>query len=171
MKLCHKKKWFYRGIASLEKFRLENQNRLIFDHLNINSIRDKFELLTNIIQGKLDLASETKIDISFPSGQFMIPGFAPPYRFDRNSKGGGLLLCLREDIPSKTIFIFKLQIEGFLVAVNICRKKWLLGCFYNILQPFTTSELNKDIKNRSRLRNSHLYLKCYSSTGVFQTFC
>ena len=70
-------------MASLEKFRLENQTRLIFEHLNINSIRDKFELLANTIQGKLDLASETKIDISFPSGQLMIPGFAPRYRFDR----------------------------------------------------------------------------------------
>ena len=90
-------------------------------------------MLTNIIQGKLDilLVSETKIGISFLSGQFIIPGFAPPYRFDRNSKGGGLLLYLREDIPSKIIFVFKLPIEGFLIEVNVCRKKWLLGCFYN----------------------------------------
>ena len=45
-----------------EKLRLENQNRLIFNHLNINSIRNKFEMLTNIIQGTLDilLVSETK---------------------------------------------------------------------------------------------------------------
>ena len=93
----------------------------------------KSEMLTNIIQGKLDilLVLETKIDISFPSGQFIIPGFAPPYRFDRNNKGGGLLLYLREDIASKIIFVFKLPIEGFLIEVNVCRKKWLLGCFYN----------------------------------------
>ena len=79
-------------------------------------------MLTNIIQGKLDilLVSETKINISFLSGQFIIPGFA---------KGGGLYL--REDIPSKIIFVFKLPIEGFLIEVNVCRKRWLLGCFYN----------------------------------------
>ena len=49
------------SIASLEKLRLENTNRFIFGDLNINSIKNKFELLTNIIQGKLDilLVSET----------------------------------------------------------------------------------------------------------------
>ena len=81
-------------------------------------------MLTNIIQGKPDvlLVSETKIDISFPSGQFVIPGFAPPYRFDRNSKRGGLLLYLTEDILSKIIFVFKLPIEGFLIEVTVCKK-------------------------------------------------
>ena len=93
----------------------------------------KFEMLTNIIQGKLDilLVSETKIDISFPSGQFIIPRFVPPYRFDRNNKGGDLLLYLREDIASKIIFVFKLPIDCFLIEVNLCRTKWFLGCFYN----------------------------------------
>ena len=78
------------SVAFLEKLRLENPNRLIFGHLNINSIRSKFEMLTNISQRKLNilLVSETKIDVSFPSGQLVILGFAPPYRFDRNSKGG-----------------------------------------------------------------------------------
>ena len=72
-------------------------------------------MLANIIHGKLDilLVSETKIYISFPSGQFIIPGFAPPYQFDRNSKGGGLLLYLREDIASKIIFVFKLPLRIF----------------------------------------------------------
>ena len=108
------------SVGSLEKLRLENPDRLIFGHLNINSIRNKFEMLTNIIQGKLDifLVSETKIDISFPSGQFIIPGFAPSYRFDKNIKGGGLLLYQGEDIPSKVIFVFKPPIEGFLIEVN-----------------------------------------------------
>ena len=77
------------SVAFLEKLRLENPNRLIFGHLNINSIRSKFEMLTNISQRKLNilLVSETKIDVFFPSGQLVILGFAPPYRFDRNSKG------------------------------------------------------------------------------------
>ena len=105
-------------------------------------------MLTNIIQGTLDifLVSEIKIDISFPSEQFIIPGFAPPYRFDKNSKGGGLLLYLSEDIPSKIIFVFRLPIEGFLIEVNICRKKWLLGCFYNPHKTYISDfwkEINK----------------------------
>ena len=87
--------------------------------------------MTNLIQGKPNilLVLETKINIAFPSGQFIIPGFAPTDRFDRNNKGGGLLLYLREDIPSKIIFVFKLPTEGFLIEVNVCRKKLLTGCF------------------------------------------
>ena len=42
-----------------------------------------------------------------------------------------MLLYPREDIPSKIIFVFKLPIKGFLIEVNVCRKKWSLGCFYN----------------------------------------
>ena len=116
------------SVASLKKLRVENPNRLVFGHLHINSIRNKFEIFKNIIQGKLDilLVSEKKIDITFPSGQFIIPGFALPYRFDRNSKGGGWLLYLREDIPSKIIFVFKLTIEGFLIEVSVYVEK--SGC-------------------------------------------
>ena len=133
------------SVASLEKLRLDNPNRPIFGHLNINSIRNKFEMLPNIIQGKLDilLVSETKIDISFPSGQFIIPGFTPPYRFDKNSKGRGLLLYLREDIPSKIIFVFKLPIEGFQIEVNVCIKKWLLDCFYNLHKTYISDFLKE----------------------------
>ena len=45
------------------------------------------------------LISETKTDSSFPTGQFKIEGYAT-YRLDRNSNGGGILLYVREDIPS-----------------------------------------------------------------------
>ena len=43
------------SVASLEKLRLENPNRLIFGHLNINSVKNKFGMLTKIIQRKLDI--------------------------------------------------------------------------------------------------------------------
>ena len=45
--------------------------------------------------------SETKLNDSFPTPQFLIEGFVIPYRHDGNSKGGRLLLSIREDIPSK----------------------------------------------------------------------
>ena len=44
------------------------------------------------------LIYETKLDDSFPSVQCKIEGFTTPYRYDRNDKGGGLLLYIREDI-------------------------------------------------------------------------
>ena len=35
---------------------------------------------------------ETKIDESFPTSQFVIPGFTSPYRFDRTKDWGGILV-------------------------------------------------------------------------------
>ena len=49
------------------------------------------------------LISEMKQDDSFPSAQFKIEGFTAPYRYDSNDKGGGLVLYVREDIPSRLL--------------------------------------------------------------------
>ena len=46
------------------------------------------------------MISETRIDESFPVGHFLLAGFSVPYRSDRDSKGGGVLLYVREGIPS-----------------------------------------------------------------------
>ena len=83
----------------------ENLNRVILAQLNINSIQSKFDLLAEGIKGKVDvyMMSETKIDETFPSRQFFIKGFTPPYRLDWNCHGGGILVYVREDIPSKLI--------------------------------------------------------------------
>ena len=104
----------YNTLKSLCK---DNLNKLIFAHLNINSIRNKFELLSEQVKGNVDvlMISETKIDDSFPVSQFLIEGFCTPYRLDRNSKGGGILLYVREDIPSNLITVDINPIENFYV--------------------------------------------------------
>ena len=103
-------------------------------HLNINSVRNKFEALTYIIDNNIDLLliSETKLDDSFPTAQFQMKGFSVPYRYDRNGKGGGLLLYIREDIQSKLLISkSKCNIETLSVAVNLRKRKWFLNCSYN----------------------------------------
>ena len=49
------------------------------------------------------MVSETKLDDTFPTSQFLIKGFSTPFRNDRTSKGGGILSYVREDIPCKII--------------------------------------------------------------------
>ena len=73
--------------------RLKNFNKLIIAHLNINSLRNKFEFLISLIKDNTDflMISETKLDQSFPTNQFMINGFSAPFRLDRNND-------IREDI-------------------------------------------------------------------------
>ena len=80
--------------------------------------------------------------IFFPIGQFLLNGYSNPFRLDRNAHGGGMLLYVREDIPSKLLLVEQNLIKVF------CRdklkklrnnKKRLLCCSYN---PKKTSLLN-----------------------------
>ena len=77
------------------------------------------------------LVAETKIDDSFPQGQFIIDGFSAPYRFDCNCLGGGLILFVREDFPSNLLSVEEKPIESFYVELNLRNSKWLVNCSYN----------------------------------------
>ena len=74
--------------------RMKHVNKLIIAHLNINSLRNKFEFVVEFIRGKVDILmiSEKNIDESFPLGQFKVNGFSAPFRLDRSSNGGGIML-------------------------------------------------------------------------------
>ena len=76
---------------TLNNLRVQNVNKILIGHLNINSIRNKFELFADLVKDKLDiiLISETKIDSTFPKSQFEIQGYSPPHRLDRNAHGEG----------------------------------------------------------------------------------
>ena len=65
---------------SLGRLKLRNVNRLIFVQININSIRNNFELLFSLLANNIDvlLISETKIDNAFPASQFSVPGYSIP---------------------------------------------------------------------------------------------
>ena len=69
---------------TLSEIRKNSKDKLLIGNLNINSLPNKFDQLKVIIQGKLDILviTETKIDNSFPTSQFLIEGFCKPYRYD-----------------------------------------------------------------------------------------
>ena len=84
------------------KGRSNKLNRLIIAHLNINFLYPKFEPLKHLVElNGVDIfvISETKIDNSFPVGEFEIEGYSTPLRLDRNCYGGGIILYFRNDIP------------------------------------------------------------------------
>ena len=74
--------------------------------------------------------SETKLDQSFPNGQFKIPGYALPCRLDRNQFGGGIMVFVKEDMPSHVLSLNK-SIDSLFIELNFRKKKWLLCCIYN----------------------------------------
>ena len=54
----------------------------------------KFDQLKCLLQGKVDILvfTESKLDFSFPTNQFLIEGYSKPFRFGRNRNGFGILL-------------------------------------------------------------------------------
>ena len=64
-----------------------------------------------------------------------MPGYTSPYRLDRTNNGVGLLLYIREDIPSKlldtTNVISDINFESLFVEINLSKSKWLIGGIYN----------------------------------------
>ena len=111
--------------SNLHQARINNPSRIIFGQININSIRNKFQQLIYIVNNVIDIlmVSETKLDDTFPTSQFLMQGYLTPFRKDRTSKGGGMLLYVREDVPCK---IIKTEIdayyEGFFIEINLRKK-------------------------------------------------
>ena len=82
--------------------------------MNINSFRIEFRI-------------ETKIDDSFPVGNFLMYGFSSPYRLDQDSMGSSILLYVREDITSKLLSTEAKQIEEFYVELTLRNYKSLIN--------------------------------------------
>ena len=122
-------------------------------------VRDKVDLL---------MISETKLDSSFPNAQFYMKSYSKPYRLDRNSKGGGIILYVREDIPSKLInsSCTNHGKEYFLDELNLRKQKWLIICNYN---PHKTSIkghlecISKEIDSHSSKYDNFLLLGDFNS--------
>ena len=53
----------------LKNLRLKISNKVLTDHINIKFLRNKFELLTEMVQDKVNLMMifESKLDSSFPN--------------------------------------------------------------------------------------------------------
>ena len=116
------------------------------------------------------------MDSSFPAGPFLILGFSKPYRLDRNSNRGGILLYIHEGIPSKLIDT-KTTGKGFFVEINLREKKWIIGCFYNLKTSLISSHLNEVGPNldllSSRYENFLLFgnFNAEPTTTTISDFC
>ena len=102
--------------------------------MNINTIANKFSSLKEIVSNHIDILviEETKLDDTFPRGSFKIPGFKEPFRKDRNINGGGIMVFVREDIPSKelTALKFREDINELFIEINLRKSNWLLFATY-----------------------------------------
>ena len=131
--------WF----EKIKILKQRNPTNLTCSYLNVNSIRNKFNNLVDMIDQNIDIIclAETKLDDSFPSSNFSIPGYNTPYRFDINSKSGGLLIYIKETIPSKELkqLLIPKELQILPIEINLRKSKWLIIPVY---RPPSISENN-----------------------------
>ena len=139
---------------SVKDIRIKNLNCIVLAHLNINFLRNKFDLLTNKIKEivKALVISETNVDGSFLTGHFKISGYASLLRLDRNQIGDGIMVFVKEDIP----------VKHFLSQFH--KKKWLVFCSCN-------PNYNNISRHIEALRKSlDLYAALYENTILLRDF-
>ena len=83
---------------------------------------------------------ETKLDSSFPDHHFKIEGYQfPPLRRDRNSKGGGKMVFIKEGFIAKQMKNFEtINAETICLELTINKRKWY------ILFAYPPPNTNKD---------------------------
>ena len=110
------------------------------------------------------MISETKINKSFPLGQFKINGFNAPLRLDHSSNCGDIVLFGREDIPAKLIVSETPPVEGLYVEVKLRKQKWLTNCSYN---PYK-SRISQHVE--ALAKNMDLYFFTYENFIFLRDF-
>ena len=69
------------------------------------------------------MISETKVDDSYPINKFQIEGYSSPFRLDRDSHGGGIMIYFLDYLHNNA--------EGVFIEMNIRKRKWLIISGYN----------------------------------------
>ena len=122
-------------LLKIKNLRLSNVNRVIIGNLNRNSLKNKFDLLKETVLEYIDILviTEAKLDDTFSNAQFLVSRFSKPFRFDRNRKEGGVMIYVRENIPSKlfTKHVLLSDIEWIFLELNFKKCKWLLVGTYH----------------------------------------
>ena len=107
-------------ITEIKNLRCRNANKVIFGNLNIKSLPNKFGQLRRFVLKYVDVlvVTETKLDDNFLTSQFLVTEFSVAYRLDRNRNGGGIMIFIHDDIPSKVLtkHVFPDDIEGLLLS-------------------------------------------------------
>ena len=121
----------------LQKLKDKKQMNLKIAHVNINSIRNKFDYIHNVLTNELlDILciTETKLDETFRSNLYHCTGFRC-YRKDRNCNSGGMMIYIREDIPHNRLSNLEIEskschIECMVLHIQMKKMKFYLTCLY-----------------------------------------
>ena len=119
---------------ALTEIRIKNPKQLIIAHLNINSLRNKFDQLKILVQDKIHILvlTRNKLVDTFPGFEFHIPGHKVPFRKDKKKLGGRTKVFLRADIRCKKLNArIPEDVEALFLEINLRHTKWLFfGCHH-----------------------------------------
>ena len=122
------------SITKLKNQKLRHPLNLTIGYININSVRYKLNDLHTFLGNNIDVLaiSETKLDESFTTSRFILPGYKKPLRLDCTDSSGGLLVYARSDtlIQQLTSYIFPKGIEVIPFEINLRKNKW---CIFMIM--------------------------------------
>ena len=143
-------------------FRTLHPKNLISGHIKINGFRNRFYEISDLsTQSLLDISfvSETKLDMSFPNIQFNVPGFKC-HRADRNSRGGGIIAYVRNDLPHRRWddleTVVNLPVEALVIEIMVRKEAWLFICLIVITintRTFVVTRLKYCKKKRDVVHN------------------
>ena len=110
------------------KRRLDYPKNIILEHLNVKSLQNKFESISELIKKKIDifLINKTNLDKLFTSNQFAV-SFHKFVRKDRNKFWEGITIYITDQLPSWTIKIENpSDIEILTIEIIINKNKILV---------------------------------------------
>ena len=103
----------------------------IIGYLNINSLRTKIVCLKEILhKAPIDILciDQTKLDETFPDAQFILENYQfPPFRRDRNKKGGPKMVFIRKQLLAKRLEDFETKsAETICIEILISKRNWCI---------------------------------------------
>ena len=117
-------------LFQIKKLSIRNPNKIIIENLNINLLLNTFEQSKDIVMQYIDILAltEAKLDATFTKAQFLLNGFSEPYRLDRSRNGGGVMIYIHENVPSKLLDIHVFPLEDLFVGFNFrkCKNRYFL---------------------------------------------
>ena len=129
-------------------------------YININSVRNKLKNLVDVVNDNFDVLAiaETKLNDSFPDSQFLIQGYKAPYRLDKTDTSGGILVYIKNGLPSTRLNIFSIpeDIQVVLVEITLKKSKWLVISIY---RP-PSQKLDYFLQNLSQIVDFYNYKNC-----------
>ena len=108
----------------LRGIRKSNINKLVFGQLNINSLRSKHGMLSEMVKGFVNvfMISETKLDDSFPGGQFFKESYHTLFKFDQNGNGGVFYYMSARTYQLKSSTVIFQHLKVFMLKLVFIRK-------------------------------------------------